>query len=194
MPSTNNVLVGKPLVTGGILTAPVGTKLPTDESTALDSAFVANGYATDDGATQGESRDTDTIYAWGGTPLVTVLKSTTVTMKFGFAEFLNPTVQALIYGDQNVMSTPATSSKGAAMKISVGSAPCPHRAWAFEMSPGTDAKVRIIIPDGQISDTDDVEYKDDGIASRGVTVTAFPDAQGNFAYIYTNDGVKTVTP
>ena len=38
--SINNVVVGKPLVTGGISVAPLGTVLPTDATTALDASGI----------------------------------------------------------------------------------------------------------------------------------------------------------
>lgn len=186
--NVGNVTVAKPKISGGILVAPLGTTLPTDETTALDAAFAAVGYATDDGVTRGESRDTDTKFAWGGDTIAVLQKSITITFKFTLAEYLNPLTQKLIYGDANVAETAATSTSGTKMAVSVTSTPPPHKAWVFEMISGV-ATDRIVIPNGQISDTDDVAYKDDDIASRGVTVTLFPDSTGHYLYEYTNDGI-----
>lgn len=106
----NNVVVGKPLVTGGVLTAPRGTTLPTDPLAALDPAFKAVGYITDSGVVKSEKRNTGTIGAWGGDIIASTSKSFDVTIKLDLAEFLNSTTQALIYGAANVVSTAAVAA------------------------------------------------------------------------------------
>jgi hypothetical protein len=188
--SVSNVVNAKPLVTGGVLVAPVGSTLPTDEAAALNAAFKAVGYATDDGVTRGDKIDSDTKYAWGGDTLAVLFKSRTFTAKLGLAEYLNPVTQQVIYGTSAVSVTAATSSAGAKMAIAGSAVPPPHNAWAIEIVSGV-AKVRIIFPDAQITDLDDVSYKDDDISARGITLTLFPDSSGNYFYEYTNDGVKT---
>ncbi len=44
-----NVSVGKPLATGAIFVAPIGTTAPTDAKTALNEAFKCVGYVSEDG-------------------------------------------------------------------------------------------------------------------------------------------------
>lgn len=188
--NVQNVVNAKPLVTGGVLVAPVGSTLPTDETAALNAAFKPVGYATDDGVTRSDKISADTKYAWGGDTLAVLFKSRDFTAKLGLAEYLNPITQQVIYGTAAVSVTAATSTTGAKMAIAGSSAPPPHNAWAFEIVSGA-AKVRIVFPDAQISDLDDVIYKDDDIAARGVTLTLFPDLSGNYFYEYTNDGIKT---
>ena len=61
-----NVVAGKPLATGGIYLAPIGTTGPTDVSTALGAAYKSAGYIGDDGVTEANERDTSKIKAWGG--------------------------------------------------------------------------------------------------------------------------------
>ena len=46
-----NVSAGKPMLTGAIWTAPLGTALPTSTTEALDAAFKCLGYCSDDGLT-----------------------------------------------------------------------------------------------------------------------------------------------
>ena len=57
----------------------------------------------------------------------------------------------------------------------------PHKTWCFRMKDG-DAKIIIWVPDGQITEADD-------IIKLPVTLTCYPDAQGNSLYIATDDGV-----
>ena len=61
----------KPKTTGAIWVAPVGSTLPTDATTALDAAFKCLGYASEDGVTNANSPDTDTVKAWGGDTVLT---------------------------------------------------------------------------------------------------------------------------
>jgi len=112
--SVNNVVVGKPLATGGVLVAPIGTTIPTDATSTLDPAiFKPVGYITDSGVVKSEKRNTGTIAAWGGDTIAATKKGMDVTVKLDMAEFLNALVQALIYGDTNVIAAAATASLAA---------------------------------------------------------------------------------
>lgn len=189
--TASNAVVGKPKVTGGLWVAPKGTALPTSETTALISAYETVGYATEDGVTRTESRDTEVIKAWGGDTIVVAQTGVEATLQAGLAEYLNPLTQKLIYGDANVTSTPATSSAGNKLVV-VGklAAPAPHKVWIVEMFSG-DANGRLVFPDVQITETDDVVYSDSELAARGVTATLFPDSTGAYFYEYWDDGQKT---
>lgn len=185
-----NAIVGKPAVAGGIFVAPLGTALPTNETTALNASFKSVGYLTDPGFSRSRKKDTDTKRAWGGDPLVVLNKSTTRTAKFGFAEYLNAQVQQLIYGTDNVTETAATSTVGRKLVILDKDVDTPHMVWVIQMFSG-DAVGRLVFPDAQITETDDVGYKDDDVAAYLATLTQFADASGNFAYEYWDDGRPT---
>jgi hypothetical protein len=185
--SINNVVVGKPLVTGGVLVAPKGTLLPTDATTATDAAFKAVGYLTDSGVSKSEKRNSGTVNAWGGDVIAATSKGYDVTIKLDLAEFLNSITQGLIYGTANVVSTPATSTKGNLLKVTATSAPTPRNAWVFEII--NDAKkVRLVVPDGKVMETGDTTFKDDAIAAAALTLQCFPDSTGAYYYVYTDDG------
>lgn len=111
--SVNNVVVGKPLVTGGVLVAPLGTTLPTDAISPLDPSFEPVGYVTDSGVVKSEKRNTGTIAAWGGDTIAATKKGMDVTVKLEMAEFLNALVQSLIYGAANVTAFAATAALAA---------------------------------------------------------------------------------
>lgn len=190
-PNSSNVLVAKPLVTGGVLVAPKGTALPTDVSTALNAAFLAVGYVTDDGLTKTDSIDSDTVRAWGGVIIATPQTGKTATFQFTLAEHFAAIGHQLVFGDSAVTTTAATANAGTRLKIAADaySVP-PRRSYAFEMVAGT-ARDRIIVPDAQVTDLGDVSYADGDITARELTLTAFADNAGNYYYEFTDDGVKT---
>nr|WP_274635532.1 hypothetical protein [Microbacterium bovistercoris] len=183
-----NAVVGKPAVAGGIFVAPLGTAIPTDETTALGAGFESVGYLTDAGFTRSRKPNTDKKKAWGGDPLVIINTGTDRTAKFGFAEYLNKKVQELVYGDAQVEETAATEGAGRKLAIVDKEIALPHKVWVIQMFSGP-AVGRLIFPDAQISDFDDITYKDDDIAAFPVTLTQFADSTGAFSYEYWTDGV-----
>ena len=71
MANASNVTTGKPKKGGAIFRAPLGSTLPTDATTVLDEAFVGLGYCSDDGLTNENSPETESIKAWGGDTVLT---------------------------------------------------------------------------------------------------------------------------
>lgn len=188
--SVNNVVVGKPLVTGGILVADLGTALPTDATTALPVDYVPVGYVTDKGVTKSEKRNTGTIAAWGGDTIAATKKGMDVTVKLSMAEFLNKVVQGLLYGEANVVATAATSTKGNLLKVTGTSAPTPRKVWVIDVF-SDEAKVRVVFPNAKVMDVGDTTFKDDDVAAADATIQAFPDAAGAYFYTFTDDGQTT---
>lgn len=188
-PTTDNVLVGRPLITGGLFVAPVGTALPTNESTALNNAFVGVGYLTDDGLSGGDKIDVDTKKAWGGATIATLQKSREITFKFTLAEHYNVITHALLVGDANVTTTAATTQAGTKYAITTpATGSTPKKSFIFEIIGDGTQKDRIVVPIGRVTDISDVSYKDDDIVAHEIEITAFPDASGNAKYEYLNDG------
>ena len=95
----------KPKVGGAIYSAPTGTALPTDATSALNAAFKCLGYVSDDGIQNSDERKTDDIKAWGGDIINSVQKEKTDTFKYTLAEVLNVDVLKEVYGDANVTGT-----------------------------------------------------------------------------------------
>jgi hypothetical protein len=167
-----NVIIGKPLVTGGVLTGPSGTALPTDTVEAPDPLIVAVGYVSDDGVTQAINTDSSDIKAWGGDTVRTVQTGHELTYKFTLIE-TNDLSLAVYYGDDNVSAGTAEIVKG----------DLPYKVWVIEVKDG-DKRVRIVIPDGQVTDRGDITYKDDEAVAYEVTITCRADASGVKAYLY----------
>lgn len=187
-PLAANVVTGKPVATGGILAAPLGSTLPDDNTTALDAAFKQLGYISEDGVTKNESRDVAEIKEWGGK---TVKKSQTgfeVTLQFQFLEYMNGDAAKAIYGDSAVTIIPATPTSGEIIRVDVKGEPAPHKAWVADMIDGA-AKLRVVIPDGQVTEMGETSFVAGDGAMRDVTVTAYPDEDGIVYYELGDNGV-----
>ena len=184
----SNVVAGKPLSTGGILIAPTGTALPSNTSTAPNVLFVSAGYIGEDGVTENNGRSIEKIRAWGGDTVKVTQTEHTLTYQFTFIESLNTDVLKTVYGSANVTTTAATASTGTLQAIKINSDVLPHKSYIFEIKDG-DAKIRIAVPDGQITEIGETTYSDAAAIAYQVTLECFPDATGVKAYKYTDDGV-----
>lgn len=191
MPSSSNVSAGKPKVTGAIFIAPVGTTLPTDSTTALVSAFVELGYASDAGVVNSESRETETIKAWGGDTVLKPFTGKEDTFQFTLIEALNVNALKLVYGDSNVTGdlTNGISIKSAAEDLD-------YHSFVIEMVLNGAIK-RIVIPSAKVTEVGDITYADGEAIGYDTTLSAVPDAAGGTHYEYikavSNSGTTTTS-
>lgn len=186
--NSKNVVSGKPLATGGVLIGDAGAALPEDATTAPGASFVAAGYIGEDGVTEGGERSTEKIKAWGGDTVKVVQTEHSLTYSFVFIETLNADVLKAVYGDENVTTTPATASTGTLHKVLVTGKTLPHKSYIFEVKDG-DARIRIAIADGQITEVGEITYSDAEVIGYEVTIECFADANGVKATKYLDDGI-----
>lgn len=179
----NDALVGAPLTsTGGILSAPLGSALPTTASTALDATFKALGLIGEDGLSETADRSTDQIRAWGGS-LARVVQT-----EFGLSytwQFIstNRAVLEEVHGVDNVTVTPGVDPAFDELAIAVNNKQLPTKSYVFEVKDG-DNKIRIVIPNGQITAVGGITYSHNDIIRREVTLSCYADESGNEAYQY----------
>lgn len=188
-----NVIAGRPKATGGILSGPLGTPAPDDGSpfAALPVSMIPLGYISEDGVAETIGRSTERIKAWGGDSVAVLQTEHSVTYTYTMIEALQEQVNKEVFGEPNVQVTPATGSEGRIVRVQLKSDVLPHRARCIEIADG-DKKVRIWLPDSQITETGDVTYADNSLIAYPVTVEAFADANGVKAYKWTSDGVPAV--
>ncbi len=177
--NASNVSTGKPAVGGGIYAAPVGTKLPVNAKEKLDAAFFNLGYCSDEGVTNSNSPEVDSIKAWGGDTVGTLDKSRTDTFKYTLIEIKNVKVLEMVYGIANVSGDLATG-----ITVKANSTPRENHAFVIDQILSNGDLMRIVIPNGSLTGLGDISYKDGDPINYEVTITAIPDANGNTHYEY----------
>lgn len=170
MTTADNVRVG---VTGEVMVGLTSATLPTDGTGAgtTPSGFTALGYCTDDGVEQTIDEDITTIQAWQNGDIVRKVRSShDVTFGFTLMESSADVLEAY-YGNSDV------EIKGGQM---------PHKSWVIDVLDG-DHSIRIVIPDGMVTERNAITYANGEAVTYGVTITAFPDSTGVKAYKYLVD-------
>ena len=187
--NSKNVFVGAPdqATTGAILSAPTGTALPTDVTTALNAAFKDSGYIGEDGLTLAPDRSTESIKDWSRGEVRRVLDDFTTELSW---EHLELSAEALknYFGTSNVTVTAATVSTGTRIATKLNATDMPEQSGVFQIKDGV-RKVRIVVPRGQISAQGEISFVANDAVKLPVTLAALPDATGNYVYVYTDDGV-----
>lgn len=171
--TATNVSTGKPKVSGAVYRAPLGTTLPTDATTALDNAFVCLGYVSEDGLGNSNELETSEIKAWGGVVVYRSLTGLTDEFKMTLIESLNQDVLKAVYGDSNVVTL-----SGGDTKVTVKAEDPVEAVWIFDLVLRGGKAKRIVISDGAITSRDEITYNDSDAIGYGVTVSAYPDANG----------------
>ena len=176
---SSNVTYGKPKVGGAIFAAPVGTALPTDATTALDVAFKELGYVNEDGVTNSNSPEVETVKAWGGDQVLVTQTDKPDTFQFTLIEAMNVEALKAVYGETNVTGTLATG-----IAIVANAKPLNAQAWVIDMVLKSGNLKRVVIPNGTISEVGDITYADSDAVGYDTTVSCMPDASGNTHYEY----------
>lgn len=188
MPNTiSNVVAGRPLSTGGVLLGTGSPVLPTDASTTPASGFTAAGFIGEDGVTMSIGRDTNKIKAWGNSIVKVTQTDHSVTFQWAFIETLNVNVEKAVFGAGNVTATPATTTAGNRLATRITADQLPHMPSIFEVKDGL-ARVRLVVPDLQITEQGDVVFNDGDVIMYQVTAEAFEDSNGVKVYKYSDDG------
>lgn len=168
--ASDNVRVG---ATGYALYAPTGTSLPTNATSAPAAGFLAGdvGYLSDAGITMSIGRETTDITAWQNADVVrTIMTGHTVTFQFEMLETNSDSLE-LAFGNF------------ASNTVEVDGTTMPNKAFILHVDDaGND--IRIVIPNGQVTENGDVTFANNDAVKWPVTITAFPDGNQNKAYIY----------
>lgn len=178
MSDAKNVSAAKPKIGGAIFRAPLGTALPKSVSDALDVAFAALGYCSDDGVTNSNSPESESQKAWGGDNVLDMQKSKDDKFKYKLLEVLNVDVLKAVYGDDNVTGT---LDEGIVVKAS--NKENEQCSWVIDMILKGSLK-RIVIPCAAVTEVGNISYKDNDAIGYETTISASPDADGYTHYEY----------
>ena len=169
------VSTGKPKPTGGVWVAPLGTALPTDSATALDTTkFVCLGYVSEDVLENANEMDVSDIKAWGGNIVYRSLTEFTDNFSCALIESENVDVLKNVYGDSNV-----TVDGSGNITIDIKAQDPQEKVWVFEIALRGDRHKRIVIPDGAITSREAITYNDSDAIAYGITVSAYPDGNNS---------------
>lgn len=174
----SNVATGKPKITGAIYRAPLGSALPKDATTALESVFKSLGYIGEDGVNNANSPTSESIKAWGGDTVCSYQTEKPDKFKFKLIEGLNVEVLKTVYGEKNV-----TGDLESGIEVKANSTEAEDCAWVVEMVLKTAYK-RIVIPSAKLSAMDEINYNDSNAVGYNITITATPDKDGQTHYEY----------
>lgn len=186
--NSQNILVGTPdqLTTGAILSAPIGTTLPTSAVDTLDAAFEDCGYISSDGLQLTPSISTADINDWSGALVRRLIQTFDGTLTWQHLE-TNEASLGNAFGTDNVTATAATSGHGNQLAAQLGAHLPAARSWVFKIKDG-DTRALIVVPNGQITNVDAVTFSASDAVKWAVTLSAYADSAGQNIYIYTDDG------
>lgn len=179
MAETKNVSYAKPKIGGAIYAAKTGTVLPTDATTALDKGFHALGYISEDGLTNENSPESDSLKAWGGDTVLVLTKDKPDSFTYTLIEALNVDVLKEVYGEDNVSGTLETG-----ITVKANAKELPARSVVFDMVLKEGILKRIVIPNASIGEIGEITYGDEDAIGYELTIQALPDANGNSHYEY----------
>lgn len=154
---------------GSVYHAPLLTALPTDTTTALNVAFVDVGYISEDGLSAAVEQGSTDIRAWGGDLVRRITTEFGYSLTFTMLE-LNANSVAAYYGNGTATAWEVKSSQI-------------RKAWVAHITDGAKIR-RIVIPDGEVTDRGDITFATADAIGYEVTVTAYPNATGVFAFEY----------
>ena len=180
MSNAANVTTGKPRVAGAVYRAPLGTTIPTDASTALDTAFAELGFVSEDGVANNNSQESDNIKAWGGQVVLVVTTEKPDEWTMTLIEAMNVEVLKTVYGDDNVTE----NTQAGTITVKATAAELAASIYVIEVVMKGGAKKRIVIPLGVPKELGEITYRDDEAVGYELTLSALPDTTGTTHYEY----------
>lgn len=186
--NASQVLIGSPdqATTGAILSAPLGTTLPTSATDTLDEAFVDSGFVSEDGLTLAPGVSTADVREWGGSLVRRILQSFDGTLSWAMLETNEAALRAA-FGDEYVNVVAASAAHGKQITARLGAHLPAAKSWVFRMKDGNN-RIMIVVPNGQITTVNDISFTSSDAIAWSVELSCYPDATGESIYVMTDDG------
>lgn len=196
MPYTKDVRVGAPeqVTTGAIKHAPIGTTLPilsdiSKTGVTLAAAFEGNEYVSEDGLTLAPAMSTTDIKDWSGSTVRKVLESFDGTLSWTMIS-TNEGALGIAFGEDHITTSAASATHGEQVRAELGAHLPEAQSWVFLMKDG-DARIVIVVPNGQVTEVGEVTFASNAAVGWNVTLSCYPDSDGECIYIMTDDGAVT---
>ena len=176
--NATNARVGN---TGAIYKATLGSTAPTDAVTALSGAYVDLGYLHQDGIEESWDDSVSRFTAWQNSTVIRSAVTDSVgTLKFTMLETKKTTLEVFYRG--STVTTPSAGNYKLSVKPIV-SAPA---TWVLDVIDGTKL-IRNYIGNGEITERGSVMWQNGEMVAYPVTMTVYPDANGDLMVKYSND-------
>lgn len=193
-----NAFVGAPPIDGGVyFNAPLGTKLPTTATEALDEAFVDHGAVGEDGFNVQPTRESSTEKMFGGEDFVDLQTNYSETATLALLEEDNEAVIKSCFGDANVTVTEATNGEGKKTTIYHTAERLPIKAHVLKAVYGDKAKT-YVIERGRITSVEKTNDVHSASTKYNINIQCFKGTDPNtkFAYVIElrDDGTPADTP
>lgn len=172
-----NVSAGKGVKGGYAFVAPVGSTLPTDIKTTLDTAFKCLGFISEDGYVETVDEDSDDIVDMNGDVMDSTNSNRVESAQVTFAEMKAQTLK-LLYGDKNV------TDAGGVITVRHNSDSHDTFAYVFEFVLKNGRRWRKVVPQGKSSELDDMTIASSELCQRALTFKYLTDSAGNTCYDY----------
>ena len=165
--NTANITSTNPADGGELHRAPLGSTLPTDAVADLDVAFKGLGFTGEDGFVITQNRSTEDKRAYGGDVVYSL------QTEYGVS------VQVTVYESQNDNVTVA----GGNTTVKYNKKRLPRSVFVSDHI--TDqGLLRQVMPVGQVTEVGDITLVHTDILMYQLTITAYPDENGNYMYEY----------
>ena len=181
-----NVSAGKGVKGGYIFSAPVGTALPTDIKSKLDTAFRCLGFISEDGYVETIDEDSDDLVDMNGDIMDSTNGTRVESAQFTLAEIKADALKRQ-YGERNV-----TDENGV---ISVTHNSDSHDSFSYvlELVLKNGRRWRKVVPAGKSSELDDLTIASSELCQRALTMKYLTDDAGNTCYDYYESTETTAT-
>lgn len=181
-----NVSSAKGVKGGYIFSAPVGTALPTDLKTALNTTFKCLGFISEDGYVETVDEDSDDIVDMNGDVMESTNSGRVESAQVTLAEIKVETLKRQ-YGGENV-----TDANGV---ITVKHNSDSHDTFSYvlELVLKNGRRWRKVVPRGKSSELDDLTIASSELCQRALTIKYLADEHGNTCYDYFAS-TETATP
>jgi hypothetical protein len=170
-------------ITGGIYRgeAPGVLPRPASAEEPLDPGYVPLGYVSEDGVTEGWDDSVDTIVAWQNATVVrAATTSSTGTIALTLIQTRGSVLETFHRG-----STMTEISPGQ-YELEVKPINADPRSWVLDVIDGGTHQ-RIYIGNGEITSRGDVVYANGQPIGYPITISCYPDAEGNLMVKQSND-------